>query len=100
VPEDVSLVGFDDDYIGAHAVPPLTTMRVEKSEMGRRALAMLKDIIDDQTVASVRLPATLIPRASVSGAPSAVKVAVASLDIIAPPAWFPGSAGVSPASSL
>lgn len=37
VPQDVSVTGFDDLDFGAHADPPLTTVRVPAAEMGRRA---------------------------------------------------------------
>jgi DNA-binding LacI/PurR family transcriptional regulator len=41
VPEDVSVVGFDDIPEAAHFWPPLTTVRQDFSELGRRAVALL-----------------------------------------------------------
>jgi DNA-binding LacI/PurR family transcriptional regulator len=41
IPEDVSLVGFDDIPEAAHFAPPLTTVRQNFSEIGRRAVALL-----------------------------------------------------------
>lgn len=41
VPEDVSLVGFDDLPYCAVSIPPLTTVRVHKHEMGRMAVRQL-----------------------------------------------------------
>lgn len=41
VPEDISLIGFDDIYYAAHADPPLTTVRVDKEYMGRLAVRLL-----------------------------------------------------------
>jgi LacI family transcriptional regulator len=41
VPEDVSLVGFDDLPLAAVADPPLTTIQVSKAEIGRMAVHLL-----------------------------------------------------------
>ena len=41
VPEDVSLVGFDDLALAAYVEPALTTLRQETAEMGRWAVASL-----------------------------------------------------------
>jgi LacI family transcriptional regulator len=41
VPEDVSLVGFDDVAFAAYVEPALTTLRQETAEMGRWAVATL-----------------------------------------------------------
>jgi LacI family transcriptional regulator len=38
VPQDLSLIGFDDITISQHVDPPLTTLRVEKEFMGRLAV--------------------------------------------------------------
>ncbi|HZJ08615.1 MAG TPA: LacI family DNA-binding transcriptional regulator [Trueperaceae bacterium] len=35
VPDDVKVIGFDDIHLAAQAEPPLTTIRVEKQELGR-----------------------------------------------------------------
>ncbi|MCC3294443.1 LacI family DNA-binding transcriptional regulator [Arthrobacter sp. zg-Y411] len=41
VPEDVSVVGFDDVPEAAHFLPPLTTVRQDFPELGRRCVAVL-----------------------------------------------------------
>lgn len=41
VPEDVSVVGFDDVPDAAHFAPPLTTVRQDFTELGRRCVAHL-----------------------------------------------------------
>ena len=41
VPEDVSLVGFDDLPICADLVPALTTVRVDTEGMGEQAMRMV-----------------------------------------------------------
>jgi LacI family transcriptional regulator len=43
VPEDVSIVGFDDLPIAANLLPPLTTVRVPAEGMGRKAADYLVD---------------------------------------------------------
>ncbi len=46
VPEDVSVVGFDDIHLAAYTSPPLTTIRQPTLEMGRRATEILIDAIE------------------------------------------------------
>src|SRR6202012_351856 len=41
VPEDVSVVGFDDMPEAGYFLPPLTTVRQDFAELGRRALGTL-----------------------------------------------------------
>ncbi len=41
VPEDISLVGFDDLFIASYTDPPLTTIRQPKRQMGRLAMELL-----------------------------------------------------------
>ena len=41
VPEDISLIGFDDITMAAHANPPLTTITQPKHRMGRLAVQQL-----------------------------------------------------------
>ena len=41
VPEDLSIVGFDDVYFSSFSSPPLTTVRVPKFEMGVHAVRLL-----------------------------------------------------------
>lgn len=41
VPDDISIVGFDDIPESAHFFPPLTTVRQNFAEIGRRAIELL-----------------------------------------------------------
>ena len=43
IPEDLSVVGFDDIDFSAHTWPPLTTVRVPKEEIGRLAVVRLQE---------------------------------------------------------
>lgn len=46
VPEEIALAGFDDVPIARYLTPPLTTVRVETAEMGRRAVDHLVKTLD------------------------------------------------------
>jgi LacI family transcriptional regulator len=43
IPEDISIVGYDDSALASRLWPPLTTVRLAIREMGRNAAAMLID---------------------------------------------------------
>jgi DNA-binding LacI/PurR family transcriptional regulator len=45
VPEDVALVGYDDDPMAAALQPPLTSVRQPIEEMGREMARLLMDVI-------------------------------------------------------
>lgn len=47
IPEDVSVIGFDDLSFSSISTPSLTTLRVPKQEMGRIAVRRLRDMIKD-----------------------------------------------------
>jgi DNA-binding LacI/PurR family transcriptional regulator len=47
VPDDVAVVGFDDDPASAAASPPLSSVRQPVEEMGREMARLLLDVIRD-----------------------------------------------------
>lgn len=49
VPRDVSVVGFDDTPESEFFSPPLTTVRQDFDELGRRCVELLLDVIDGST---------------------------------------------------
>jgi DNA-binding LacI/PurR family transcriptional regulator len=53
IPRDLSVVGMDDIELAAVTDPPLTTVRVRKEEMGRRAAHMLIDLIQGNPIEPV-----------------------------------------------
>lgn len=66
-PRDVSVIGFDDINIAGFFHPPLTTMRQPREEIGRRATAILIDLIENRGprgVARAILRSELVVRAS------------------------------------
>ena len=68
VPEDVSIVGFDDIPQAASVRPALTTVRQPLEQMGRVATQMLVDLLKhpDKAMNRIELPTELIVRASTS----------------------------------
>lgn len=66
VPEDVSIIGFDDVIQSAHSVPPLTTVRQPLREMGAAAAQLLSTLARGETPSEAHpcFPTTLIVRQS------------------------------------
>ncbi|WP_244893202.1 LacI family DNA-binding transcriptional regulator [Agreia bicolorata] len=64
VPGDVSVVGFDDIPEAAHFWPPLTTVRQDFDEFGRRCIALLLAAIRGTPVEERALVPDLIVRSS------------------------------------
>ncbi|MCI0512459.1 LacI family transcriptional regulator [candidate division KSB1 bacterium] len=67
IPEDLSLVGFDDIELAKLASPPLTTVRVHKEELGSIAVRALLRIIQNEKISpqSTIVPVRLVERESV-----------------------------------
>jgi LacI family transcriptional regulator len=55
VPQDLSIVGFDDLRVARWASPPLTTVRQPLTEMGRTAAQMLGDLIAGEPLRTNRI---------------------------------------------
>lgn len=71
VPDDVSVVGFDNVPEAAKATPPLTTVAQPMHEMGAEAVRLLLGLLAGTvTEEHLRVPATLVIRGS-AAAPSA-----------------------------
>lgn len=49
IPEDISIIGFDDIPLVSALIPQLTTIRQDIYEMGRRAVSILIESIIDKT---------------------------------------------------
>jgi LacI family transcriptional regulator len=71
IPEDLSVVGFDDIEMSAFLNPPLTTVRQPLREMGRVACGLLARIIEGQKVETtgIELANRLIVRSSTAPPP-------------------------------
>ncbi len=66
VPEDLSLVGFDDEPAAAFMIPPLTTVRQPGLELGAQAAAMVLAKLRGETISLPALEAELVLRESTS----------------------------------
>jgi len=64
IPDDVALVGFDDVLLSRHVSPPLTTVRIDRPLVGRRAVELLVALIGGERPASINVPVSLQVRAS------------------------------------
>jgi LacI family transcriptional regulator len=66
IPQDLSVVGFDDLERAAIVVPALTTVRQPLAEMGRMAVSLLTRLLDNQRVEglNVELATRLVVRQS------------------------------------
>jgi len=59
VPQDISIVGFDDSPLAAHAVPALTSVAIPMYEMGCRATVLLLCLLRGEPGAGIVLPVEL-----------------------------------------
>ncbi|WP_218713142.1 LacI family DNA-binding transcriptional regulator [Arthrobacter sp. BF1] len=73
LPRDLSIVGFDDSPESGFYFPPLTTIRQDFAELGRRCVGMLLDgIAGNDPLFSVRIQPHLIVRGSTGPRPVAL----------------------------
>jgi DNA-binding LacI/PurR family transcriptional regulator len=70
VPDDVSVVGFDDIEGAANFYPPLTTVRQEFRTLGERCMSVVVSVLAGEEPEPVLVPPSLVVRAS-SGPPRA-----------------------------
>ena len=68
IPEDISVIGFDDMPLASYFDPPLTTMGQDMFKMGSEAVKLLMRAIEqpESPRQHLRLPAALITRRSTS----------------------------------
>jgi LacI family transcriptional regulator len=72
VPEDVSIVGFDDTAESEFVTPLLTTVRQPLAEMGRMGVSLLMRLLENRSFEAlhVELATQLVVRASTGPAPA------------------------------
>jgi LacI family transcriptional regulator len=74
VPENVSVIGFDDIPLASYSNPTLTTVRQPLQKMGEIAARTLLDRIENRSeyVAEIAIETELIVRQSTGRAPSGI----------------------------
>jgi DNA-binding LacI/PurR family transcriptional regulator len=68
VPEDISVVGFDDTY-SSYLSPPITTVRQPMQQMGRTAVRLGLDYLENDVIRTETLDLELVIRSSTGPAP-------------------------------
>ena len=69
IPEDISIIGFDDLPIASLCQPPLTTIRQDRIALGKSAYYAMTSLLNQVPISSIQLRATLIVRQSTGPAP-------------------------------
>lgn len=70
VPDELSVVGFDDSVLAVASRPPLTTVHQEVGTKGREAVAAIAEVMAGGPPAAVLLPTSLVVRGSTAPAPT------------------------------
>lgn len=69
IPEDISILGFDDIPLCRYTLPPLTTIRQNRTSLGKSAFYALSSQLNQVPLSTYLLHAELICRASCAPAP-------------------------------
>ncbi len=64
IPEDVSIIGFDDIPLCAHTTPPMTTIRQDRTQIGKSAYCALSSLLEGVHLSTFLLHTELIQRQS------------------------------------
>ena len=62
VPDNLSIIGFDDIDMAAYAIPPLTTIRQPRFDLGQRAMHMMLALLGGQEPQNQIVPGELVVR--------------------------------------
>ncbi|GAC1631137.1 MAG: transcriptional regulator DegA [Ktedonobacteraceae bacterium] len=62
IPDDLSVIGFDDIDLVAYTIPPLTTIRQPGFELGWQAMQMILKLLAGQQPANKMVPVELVVR--------------------------------------
>lgn len=71
IPEDLSIIGFDDLPIAAYCEPPLTTIQQDRTALGKCGYYAMTSLLNNVPIGSILLRAPLIIRESTGPAPEA-----------------------------
>ena len=64
VPEDISIIGFDDLPLCAYTMPPMTSIRQDRTQLGKSAFYALSSLLAGVPIGTLLLHAQLIVRQS------------------------------------
>ncbi|ADU28807.1 LacI family DNA-binding transcriptional regulator [Evansella cellulosilytica] len=66
IPEDISIIGFDNSFISSYLTPPLTTVDISFADIAKRATTLLIDSVENNKKVGIveKIHATLIERES------------------------------------
>ena len=68
MPEDISVIGFDDLPMSAVTAPPLTTIRQERAELGKCGYMALHSLMNHVSISKTLLRPVFIKRKSTAKA--------------------------------
>ena len=69
IPEDLSIVGFDDLPMTSYTTPPLTTLRQDRIALGKCGFYALTCLLNQVAIGSILLRTSLVVRGSTGPAP-------------------------------
>lgn len=79
IPQDVAVIGFDDQPDAIAQVPPLTSIHIPLGKIGKRALSHMLDFLEGETpLKSIRIPTWLVTRQSCGCLPNTITQAADS----------------------
>ena len=64
IPQDISIIGFDDLPMTAYTTPALTTVRQDRIGLGKCGYYAVSCLLNDLAIGSIQLRASLIVRES------------------------------------
>jgi DNA-binding LacI/PurR family transcriptional regulator len=66
IPEDISVIGFNNEIVSQFSDPPLTSVKQPKKLMGKTAMDLLLDMVEGKKIEekNIVLPTRIIERGS------------------------------------